>query len=132
MMDGMTKTDYAGIRLHDVFARLVRAEIDRQHKLFPGRGVASMHEAYGVLMEEVDEFWDQVKLKPENRDVANVVEELVQIAAYVSRVAAELDLIYEGDQFHRATTSQQSYTLGVLPPSKRERSPRPVIRRDDE
>lgn len=94
MMDDMT-TKNAGIRPHDVFARLVRAEIDRQLMLFPGRGVASMHEAYGVLMEEVDEFWDQVRKKPQDRDVANVVEELVQIAAYVSRVATELDLIHD-------------------------------------
>lgn len=45
----------------------------------------SLHEGYGVLLEEVDEFWDQVKLKQSLRDPAKVREELVQVAAMAVR-----------------------------------------------
>jgi hypothetical protein len=42
---------------------------------------ASCHEGYGVIKEEVDEFWDEVKKKESDRDYANMKKELVQIAA---------------------------------------------------
>ncbi|RKZ92075.1 MAG: hypothetical protein DRQ40_09140 [Gammaproteobacteria bacterium] len=41
----------------------------------------SLHEAYSVLLEEVEEFWDEVKKKQENRDLEAVRSELIQIAA---------------------------------------------------
>lgn len=40
---------------------------------------ASLHESYGILAEEVDEFWDEVKKK--KPDLANAREELIQIIA---------------------------------------------------
>lgn len=42
---------------------------------------STAHEAYGVLLEEVDEFWDLVKLKKKERDPTRLKEELIQIAA---------------------------------------------------
>ncbi len=42
---------------------------------------ASLHEAYAVLLEEVDELWDEVKKKEELRDKENIRLELLQIAA---------------------------------------------------
>ena len=46
---------------------------------------ASAHEGYAILLEEVDELWDIVKLKPVNRDVAAMRAEAVQIAAMALR-----------------------------------------------
>jgi len=41
----------------------------------------SLHEAYAVILEEVDEFWDEVKKKKEVRDSERIREELIDIAA---------------------------------------------------
>lgn len=50
---------------------------------------ASHHEAYAVLLEEVDEYWQQVKRKPSKRDAGAMYQELVQIAQ-VAMAAAVL------------------------------------------
>lgn len=51
----------------------------------------SLHEGYGILMEEVDEFWDEVKLKPENRNIKNIKLELVQIASTCMKIHEMLE-----------------------------------------
>jgi truncated hemoglobin YjbI len=53
----------------------------------------SHHEAYGIIQEEVDEFWDIVKLKAERRDKDKTREELVQIAAMACRALIDLELL---------------------------------------
>lgn len=58
----------------DILKELHRAEIH-------GVEFNSAHEAYGVIKEELDEFWDLVKMKKKNRDPSKLYEELVQQAA---------------------------------------------------
>lgn len=41
----------------------------------------SLHEAYAVILEELDEVWDHVKLKQSLRDMKEVRKELIQTAA---------------------------------------------------
>lgn len=53
----------------------------------------SLHEAYAVISEEIDELWDEVRKKERNRDPANIRKELIQIAASAWR--ASRDLGYE-------------------------------------
>lgn len=48
--------------------------------------IRSFHEGYAVLLEEVDELWDEVKKKTENRNIDNIKEELVQIAAMAAKI----------------------------------------------
>lgn len=48
----------------------------------------SVHEGYAVLLEEVDELWDECKKKAPNK--ATMRQEAVQIAAMALRFAAEL------------------------------------------
>ena len=51
----------------------------------------STHEVYGVLKEEVDEFWDLVKLKhkgPAEKD--RMIHELMQVAAIAQRAMNEI------------------------------------------
>lgn len=50
----------------------------------------SLHEGYAVLLEEVDELWEQVKLNQKKRDPANIRVELIQIAAMAVRTAVDL------------------------------------------
>lgn len=52
----------------------------------------SSHHAYGVILEEVDEFWDEVKKKRELRSKQKMKEELVQIAAMCCRAIIDLKL----------------------------------------
>lgn len=50
----------------------------------------SAHEAYAVMLEEVDELWDQVKKKRSNRDTVNMAEECIQIAASAVRFIVDI------------------------------------------
>lgn len=59
------------------------AKIDATH----GSKFNSIHEGYAVLVEEVDEFWDEVKKKPDKRVDGEVLSELVQIAATAWKIA---------------------------------------------
>lgn len=43
--------------------------------------VHSLHEAYGLITEELAEFFDEVRKKSAKRDLKNTRKELVQIAA---------------------------------------------------
>ena len=50
----------------------------------------SFHEGYAVLAEEVDELWDIVRQKDDDRDLDTAYAECVQIAAMAMRFATEL------------------------------------------
>ena len=72
------------------FAALVAAELHKARTKHPTT-YPSAHYFYGVIAEEVDEFWDLVKAqKPSNEDM---LKELVQIAAMAQRAAEDIGLI---------------------------------------
>ncbi len=50
----------------------------------------SAHEGYGVLLEEVDELWDQVKINQKRRDIAKMRSEAIQVAAMALRFAFDV------------------------------------------
>lgn len=50
----------------------------------------STHELYGVLIEEVDEFYELVRQKPNPEKAQRMIEELTQVAAVALRGAREL------------------------------------------
>lgn len=47
----------------------------------------SDHEAYGVLLEELDELWEHVKMKRPMRNREAMYREAVQVAAVAARFA---------------------------------------------
>ncbi len=47
--------------------------------------IFSIHEGYAIILEEVDELWDQVRKRTSKRDLDNVYKELIQIAAMTAR-----------------------------------------------
>lgn len=53
----------------------------------------SHHEAYAVILEELDEYWDEVRKRAENRDPADMLTELIQVAAMCARAAVDLELV---------------------------------------
>jgi len=82
----------------------VEKEILRAKSLHPG-DFTSIHEGYAVLLEEVDELWDEVKFNPKkgiDRSNAIAVElakqahrdrmrkEAIHVAAMAIRFASEL------------------------------------------
>lgn len=71
--------------LSDMVVELNRAE--RQHSPYN-----SYHEAYAVILEEVDEFWEIVRMKTAARVPADARKELLQIAVTAWRAARDLDL----------------------------------------
>ena len=76
----------------DEFARLVNNElcVVRTHHT---QNMVSLHEAYAVILEEVDELWDEARKKNRDRKDEDVLTELVQIAAMCQRAAEDLNLV---------------------------------------
>jgi NTP pyrophosphatase (non-canonical NTP hydrolase) len=70
--------------LENVFAETMRAKT-----LFPADFV-NQHEAYAVLLEEVDELWDEVKKNQKNYDLHAQRKEATQAAAMLMRLLVEL------------------------------------------
>lgn len=70
------------------FKALVSAELKRARDGHAKQH--SLHEGFAVLLEEVDEFWDEVKKKSKNRDLQKTLAELVQIAAMAQRTAEDV------------------------------------------
>jgi len=80
----------------------VRIEIELARALY--RPMASAHEGWAVLREEVEEalvemklaidkkLWEEVKKKPSKRDVEFIYLELVQVAAMAQRLAEDIVL----------------------------------------
>lgn len=70
-----------------VFADEVRDELVRariQHA-----PIHSLHEGHSVLLEEVEEFWDEVKGHDPER-LLKAYRELVQVGAMAQRVAEDV------------------------------------------
>lgn len=52
----------------------------------------SAHEAYAVILEEVSEFWEEVRKKREVRDADAMRQELIQVVAMCLRTVLDLSL----------------------------------------
>lgn len=74
------------------FPEAVRLELERSRR-GPYPALHSLHEAYAVLLEELDELWEQVRRKDHRRDPAAVLRELAQLSAMCQRAAEDLGLI---------------------------------------
>lgn len=59
----------------------------------------SLHEGYSVLLEEVDEPWEEVKKRRERRSKKALRMELVQIAAIAQRMAEDCGVLSEDERF---------------------------------
>jgi hypothetical protein len=73
----------------DLLAELGRAIAHAQAKHKPYN---SFHESYAVILEETDEYWEQVKAWPKAHDPAEMRKELLHIAATAMRSIIDLGL----------------------------------------
>lgn len=76
------------MRLADAALLRVRAEIERAIRKYPP--MHSPHEAYAVILEEVDELWDEVKKKSSGR-TPEAMTEAMQVAAMSVRYLMDFD-----------------------------------------
>lgn len=72
----------------ELIVKEVVEEVENATKLWPPMN--SAHEAWGVLMEEIDELWDHVKTKQKNRDLDAMRAECIQVAAMAIRFANDI------------------------------------------
>ncbi len=69
------------------FARAVSEELKRaRHMHGP---VNSIHEGYAVILEELDEVWDEVKKKTKERNLQELYKELIQVSAMAQKMAED-------------------------------------------
>jgi hypothetical protein len=73
----------------EAFFAAMRAELAAAERAHPP--LHSLHEAYGVLKEEFEEFWAEVKQK--HPSAIRIHAELVQLATMAWRTCR--DLVYE-------------------------------------
>lgn len=68
--------------------------VERELEMARGKHtpIASVHEGYSVILEELDEFWEEVKKKKANRNNFKMLMELIQISAMAQRVAEDVVL----------------------------------------
>lgn len=88
--------------LDDDFLEMLHAEF--RSACQKNRPLNSLHEAYAVLAEEVDELWDEVRKKRSKRDRLNMLKELVQIASCAWRAANDLGLLERPSHTYDAAT----------------------------
>lgn len=48
------------------------------------------HEGYAVILEELDEFWEEVRKRQAHRDPLAMLKELIQIGAMAQRTAEDV------------------------------------------
>ena len=75
----------------------VEREVSRAVQLH--RGMVCQHEAYAVILEELEEFWEQVKINPKKLSpedqqlrLGRLRSELIQTAAMCVRAIHDLQL----------------------------------------
>jgi hypothetical protein len=62
----------------------VLRELANARRKFP-RVQSSAHEGYAVLLEEVDELWDEIKGPDDSKQTARMRAEAIQVAAMAIR-----------------------------------------------
>jgi NTP pyrophosphatase (non-canonical NTP hydrolase) len=70
------------------FNKLVTEELKRARKMHGP--VNSIHEGYAVILEELDEVWDEVKKKTKERDLNHLFKELIQVSAMAQKMAEDV------------------------------------------
>lgn len=73
--------------VHEEAVRVV-GEVTRAIAKYPS--MASWHEGYAILKEEVDELWDEIRKRPGVRDRDKLREEATQVAAMALRLLVDL------------------------------------------
>ena len=71
-----------------IIATLMLDELERANKIY-GTSFASPHEGYAVLLEELDELWDEIKKKRPDKE--RMREEAIQVGAMAIKFIASIE-----------------------------------------
>lgn len=82
-------------KIGNTLAEEIDDEIARAER--HGKQFSSLHEAYAVILEEVDEIWDLTRLKKRGREPGKVRQELIQLAAMAIKAIHSIDNFVGGD-----------------------------------
>jgi NTP pyrophosphatase (non-canonical NTP hydrolase) len=79
---------YSELKVRETVAaasqELARATGIHRHKF------NSAHEGYAVILEELDELWDEVKKNGQTRDMQKMRDEAIQVAAMAMRFVIDV------------------------------------------
>lgn len=75
-------------KLYSRVQREVAEELDRA--LRKHGKMASAHEGYAVILEELDELWDEIKVRQSKRRPKKMKREAIQVAAMAMRFVLEV------------------------------------------
>ena len=81
----------------ELFIILAAIQFELSRAQNHGKTFLSAHEAYAVLLEEVEVFWEIVRQKRKDRDAGTLREELIQIAAMAVKAILSLDNMIGGN-----------------------------------
>lgn len=70
------------------FSKAVQDELARAYDLHGP--INSLHEGYAVILEEMDEAWEEIRKKTNNRDMNHLLMEFIQIGAMAQKVAEDV------------------------------------------
>jgi len=76
------------IMIEKSFSKMVAEELASARKKHGGTN--SIHEGYAVILEELDEVWDEVKKKTKERNLVELLKELVQVGAMAQKMAEDV------------------------------------------
>lgn len=68
---------------------LIAAEVNRAKR--HGEKFASLHEAWAVCFEELDEIWDETRKKRRDRRVLDLRKEFIQLAAMAVKALESIE-----------------------------------------
>lgn len=66
----------------------IKKEIESAQSKYPA--LHSNHEAYAVILEEMDELWDEIKKSKDVKGNGRIKSELIQVGAMVLRYLNDL------------------------------------------
>ena len=67
----------------------IEAEVERAK--MHGEIFASLHEAYAVILEELDDVWDITRMKRRDRSAVELRKEFIQIGAMAVKAIESID-----------------------------------------
>jgi hypothetical protein len=101
------------------FSDDVRTELESARRNHPP--INSIHEGYAIILEELDELWEQARKKTSERDLQNIYRECVQIAAMAQRTAEDILHIPVPPPPRRIREgSSEPEDMKFVPPSKKD------------